>query len=221
MDIYLVLIIIALPLLAQGKVKNTYNQFAKIKNSYGLTGYEVARKILDSNGLENVKIVETKGELTDHYDPTQKIIRLSTNIFSKNSIAAAAVAAHEVGHAIQHKENYSFLNFRTKMVPIVNFTSKLSSIMLVISFFLGFFELFYLAIFLMLGSLAFQFVTLPVEFDASNRAKEQLIKLNIITNADKKGITNVLSAAALTYVAGFLATALQIVRLLLIARRRD
>jgi Zn-dependent membrane protease YugP len=221
MDIYLILLIIALPLIAQSKVKNSYARFAKIKNSSNLTGYEIARKILDSNGLDDIKIVETQGELTDHYDPTKKVIRLSSNIYSKNSISAAAVAAHEVGHAIQHKERYLFLTFRTKMVPIVNFTSKISTIMLTISLVLGFLELYYLSIILMLGSLAFQLITLPVEFNASNRAKKQLINLNIITNTDQKGISSVLSAAAFTYVAGFLATALQIARLLLMTRRRD
>lgn len=221
MDIYLILLIIALPLIAQSKVKNSYARYTKIKNSSNLTGYEIARRILDTNGLGDIKIVETQGELTDHYDPTKKVIRLSSNIYSKNSISAAAVAAHEVGHAIQHKEQYLFLTFRTKMVPIVNFTSKISTIMLTISFVLGFLELYYLSIILMLGSLAFQLITLPVEFDASNRAKKQLINLNIITNADQKGISSVLSAAAFTYVAGFLATALQIARLLLMTRRRD
>ncbi len=221
MDLFLILIIIALPMLAQGKVRSSYQNFSKIKNSTGLSGYEVARKILDENELQNVKIVEVAGELTDHYDPTQRVIRLSRNIYSKNSISAAAVAAHEVGHAIQHKEQYSFLEFRTKLVPVVNFTSTISSVMIFFGFFLEAANILYIAIFCMLASLLFQFVTLPVEFDASNRAREQLEKLNLIKPADKKGITNVLSAAALTYVAGFLATAMQVVRIFLRTRDRN
>lgn len=221
MDIYLILLIIALPLLAQGKVKHSYEEFARIKNSSNMTGYDIARKILDANGLNDVKIVETHGELTDHYDPSKRVVRLSSNIYSRTSISAAAVAAHEVGHAIQHKEEYSFLKFRTSMVPLVNFTSRISSIMLFLAFFLEYAEMFFLAAILMIASLAFQFITLPVEFDASKRAKEQLTKLHLITNADNKGISSVLSAAALTYVAGFLATALQILRYVLISRRND
>ena len=221
MDLYLILLIIALPLLAQGKVKNSYEEFARIKNSSNMTGYDIARKILDANGLNDVKIVETHGELTDHYDPSKRVVRLSSNIYSRTSISAAAVAAHEVGHAIQHKEEYSFLKFRTSMVPLVNFTSRISSIMLFLAFFLEYQEMFFLAATLMIASLAFQFITLPVEFDASKRAKEQLTKLHLITNADNKGISSVLSAAALTYVAGFLATALQILRYVLMSRRND
>ena len=221
MELYIILLIIAIPLIAQTKVKRNYEKFSTIKNSHNMTGYDVARKILDANGLNDIKIVQTPGELTDHYDPTQKVIRLSNNIYSKTSISAAAVAAHEVGHAIQHKEKYSFLEFRTKMVPAVNFTSSISSILIFFGLILEFAGLIYLSTALMFVSLAFQFVTLPVEFDASNRAKEQLTKLNIITAADNKGINNVLSAAAFTYIAGFLATALQILRYIIIARRDD
>ena len=186
-----------------------------------MTGQEVARKILDANGLSNVKISQIGGELTDHYDPSQKIIRLSQNIYSSTSISAAAVAAHEVGHAIQHKEEYSFLTFRTKLVPVVNFTSRISSVIIVLGFILEAINVINIALLLMLISLLFQFVTLPVEFDASNRAKLQLKKLGLIKASDSKGINNVLSAAALTYVAGFLATALQILRLFLASRDRN
>lgn len=221
MELYLLLLIIAIPLIAQSKVKTNYEKFSRIQNSHNMTGYEVARKILDSNGLTDIKIVQTHGELTDHYDPRQKVIRLSNNIYSKTSISAIAVAAHEVGHALQHKEDYSFLKLRTKMVPAVNFTSNISTILIFLGLFLEFTGLLYLSAILMLISLAFQFITLPVEFDASSRAKEQLTKLNIITAADNKGVTNVLSAAAFTYIAGFLATALQILRYITIAKRND
>ena len=221
MQTILILLIIALPLLAQFKVKNSYEKYSSINNSSQMTGQEVARKILDANGLSNVKISQIGGELTDHYDPSQKIIRLSQNIYSSTSISAAAVAAHEVGHAIQHKEEYSFLTFRTKLVPVVNFTSRISSVIIVLGFILEAINVINIALLLMLVSLLFQFVTLPVEFDASNRAKLQLKKLGLIKDADSKGINNVLSAAALTYVAGFLATALQILRLFLASRDRN
>ena len=185
-------------------------------------------QISESSGIrpvislkEDVKVLEVAGTLTDHYDPRQKVIRLSNNIYSKTSISAIAVAAHEVGHALQHKEDYSFLKFRTKMVPAVNFTSNISSTLIFLGLFLQFTGLLYLSAILMLILLAFQFITLPVEFDASNRAKEQLTKLNIITAADNKGVTNVLSAAAFTYIAAFLATAFQILRYITIAKRND
>ena len=143
-----------------------------------------------------------------------------SDIYEGNSIAAIAVAAHECGHAIQDKEAYSFLRFRSAMVPVVNFTSRISTILLFISIILGFLDLLYIAAILMIGSLAFQFITLPVEYNASARAKKQLEELGFIEKKDKKGIEKVLSAAALTYVASFLATAANVLRLLLISRSR-
>lgn len=174
MDLILILFIIIVPLMADIKVKMNYNTYSKQKNSLNMTGKEVARKILDNNGLNYVDILQTKGSLTDHYNPLTKKIFLSENTYGSKSIAAAAVAAHEVGHAIQDKESYSYLRFRNKMVPFVNFTSRAATILIFISFIFNFMEMFDAGIVLLLVGLLFQLITLPVEFNASNRAKEQL-----------------------------------------------
>ena len=220
MDIILLLLIIILPLMAQTKITSTYNKYSKELNSINITGKEVARKILNSNGLNNVTISSIEGNLTDHYDPRNKHINLSTNIYKDNSISSVSVAAHECGHAIQDKEGYLFLRLRSSLVPVVNITSRISSIFLLLGFMLEILNLFYLGILLLSVGLLFQLVTLPVEFDASRRGKEELQKLGLITNKDIKGTKKVLNAAAFTYVAGFLASALQIARLILINRNR-
>lgn len=173
------------------------------------------------NGLNNVKVGRINGSLTDHYDPRNKTISLSDGIYNSNSISACAVAAHEVGHAIQDKERYSMLVFRSKLVPVVNFTSRLSSILVFSGFIFDLFNFITIGAILLTVGLFFQLITLPVEFDASKRAKEELQKCGLIEKQDTKGATKVLKAAAFTYVAGFLASALQIVRLLLISRNRD
>lgn len=216
MDLILILFIIIVPLMADIKVKMNYNTYSKQKNSLNLTGNEVARKILDNNGLNYVDIVQTKGSLTDHYNPLTKKIFLSENTYGSKSIAAAAVAAHEVGHAIQDKESYSYLRFRNKMVPFVNFTSRAATILIFISFIFNFMEMFDAGIVLLLVGLLFQLITLPVEFNASNRAKEQLKSCGLLEKNDISGTKSMLNAAAFTYVASFLAMALQILRLILI-----
>ena len=221
MDLILIGIIILLPLLAQIGINSTYNKYSKETNSVGMTGEEVARKILDKNGLSNVTIGRVGGNLTDHYDPRSKNINLSDGIYSSKSISAVSVAAHECGHAIQHKESYSFLTFRTKLVPIVNFTSRFATIFIFIGFVSELLDIVYIGIFLMLFGLLFQLITLPVEFDASRRGKEELKRLGLISDKDIKGSKKVLRAAAMTYVASFLATALQILRLVLISNRRN
>lgn len=216
MDLILILFIIIVPLMADIKVKMNYNTYSKQKNSLNMTGNEVARKILDNNGLNYVDIVQTKGSLTDHYNPLTKKIFLSENTYGSKSIAAAAVAAHEVGHAIQDKESYSYLRFRNKMVPFVNFTSRAATILIFISFIFNFMEMFDAGIVLLLVGLLFQLITLPVEFNASNRAKEQLKSCGLLEKNDISGTKSMLNAAAFTYVASFLAMALQILRLILI-----
>ena len=221
MDLILLGLIIFIPLIAQAKVNGAYKKYSKELNSMNLTGADVARKILDKNGLIDVKITETNGQLTDHYDPRTKTVTLSKEIHSEKSIASVAVAAHEVGHAIQHKESYSFLNIRTKLVPAVNLTSKISTIFIFIGFFSEIFEIAYIGIALLLVGLLFQLVTLPVEFDASKRAKKELQNCGLISNKDTKGTNKVLNAAAFTYVAGFIATAAEILRLFLISKSRD
>lgn len=221
LDVILMLIIIVLPLYANIKINSTYSKYSKKKNSGKLTGKEVAEKILEMNGLSNVKVGRINGSLTDHYDPRNKTISLSDGIYNSNSISACAVAAHEVGHAIQDKERYSMLVFRSKLVPVVNFTSRLSSILVFSGFIFDLFNFITIGAILLTVGLFFQLITLPVEFDASKRAKEELQKCGLIENQDTKGATKVLKAAAFTYVAGFLASALQIARLLLISRNRD
>lgn len=221
LDVILMLIIIVLPLYANIKINSTYSKYSKKQNSGKLTGKEVAEKILEMNGLNNVKVGRINGSLTDHYDPRNKTISLSDGIYNSNSISACAVAAHEVGHAIQDKERYSMLVFRSKLVPVVNFTSRLSSILVFSGFIFDLFNFITIGAILLTVGLFFQLITLPVEFDASKRAKEELQKCGLIENQDTKGATKVLKAAPFTYVAGFLASALQIARLLLISRNRD
>ena len=221
LDVILMIIIIVLPLYANMRINSTYSKYSKKQNSGKLTGKEVAEKILEMNGLSNVKVGRINGSLTDHYDPRNKTISLSDGIYNSNSISACAVAAHEVGHAIQDKERYSMLVFRSKLVPVVNFTSRLSSILVFSGFIFDLFNFITIGAILLTVGLFFQLITLPVEFDASKRAKEELQKCGLIENQDTKGATKVLKAAAFTYVAGFLASALQIVRLLLISRNRD
>lgn len=221
LDVILMLIIIVLPLYANIKINSTYSKYSKKQNSGKLTGKEVAEKILEMNGLSNVKVGRINGSLTDHYDPRNKTISLSDGIYNSDSISACAVAAHEVGHAIQDKERYSMLVFRSKLVPVVNFTSRLSSILVFSGFIFDLFNFITIGAILLTVGLFFQLITLPVEFDASKRAKEELQKCGLIEKQDTKGATKVLKAAAFTYVAGFLASALQIARLLLISRNRD
>ena len=221
MDTILILLIILIPLIAQGKRSSSYNRYKKEKNTCKLTGQEVARRILDENGLQDIHIVEIKGELTDHYDPTRKVVRLSTDIFHGDTVAAAAVAAHECGHAIQDKENYTFLRIRSAIYPVVNVATSVSYYIILIGFLFQALKLVYIGIGLTCCGLLFQLVTLPVEFDASKRALNKLEKYHLLAEVEIEGAKNVLSAAALTYVAGVMASILQIVRLLLIARSQD
>ena len=221
MDTILILLIILIPLIAQVKISSSYNGYKKEKNTCKLTGQEVARRILDENGLQDIHIVEIKGELTDHYDPTRKVVRLSTDIFHGDTIAAAAVAAHECGHAIQDKENYTFLRIRSAIYPVVNVATSVSYYIILIGFLFQALKLVYLGIGLTCCGLLFQLVTLPVEFDASKRALNKLEKYHLLAEVEIEGAKNVLSAAALTYIAGVMASIIQILRLLLIARSQD
>ncbi len=221
MDTILILLIIIIPLLAQLKIQSSYNRYKRVENSKKKSGFEVAREILDKNGLEDIYIVEIKGELTDHYDPTKKVVRLSTDIFHGETIAAAAVAAHECGHAIQDKESYMFLKIRSAIYPVVNVATSISYYIILIGFLMQAFQLIYLGIALTCCGLLFQVVTLPVEFDASRRALEKLQDYKIVDNSEFAGAKEVLTAAALTYVAGVLASMLQIFRLILAAKDRE
>lgn len=219
----LVIIGFVITMISQLWVNSSYNKYKQMDSNSNLTGREVARKILDANGLSNVKINEVSGSLTDHYNPKDKTVNLSTDIYRDSSIASIAVAAHECGHAIQDKVGYTFLRIRHKLVPTVNLCSKLGYIVVMIGLFAGFFELAMFGFILLMAILLFQLVTLPVEFNASKRAKEQLRTLNLTDDRGHDGVKTMLSAAAMTYVASLASTLLQLLRMLLIilARRND
>jgi hypothetical protein len=221
MDLLLILIIITIPLIADINIKTNYNKYLKVSNKQNLTGQEVARKILDKHGLNDVYVVETEGFLSDHYDPSRKAVRLSKAVFEGESVASIAIAAHECGHAIQDKENYLFLRLRSLIFPIVNIATTVSYFIILIGLVLQILDLFYLGIALTSIGLIFQLITLPVEFDASKRAKEELNKLRVVSKEEASGVKKVLFSAAMTYVAGVLSSILQIIRLLLIARSND
>lgn len=220
MDILLYLLIIIIPVIAQIRISMAYSKYREVDNSCKLTGFEVARKILDKNGLEDIYVVETKGKLTDHYDPTRKVIKLSSDIFHGDSVSSASVAAHECGHAIQDKNNYTFLRIRSFLVPIVNLCSFCSWFVIFIGLVAEMLNVVFLGIGLISVSLIFQLVTLPVEFDASKRAKEELDKLNLIGKDELEGVEKMLWAAAMTYVASVLTSILEIARLILIFNNR-
>ncbi|MBQ6841417.1 MAG: zinc metallopeptidase [Bacilli bacterium] len=221
MDYFLIALTIVIPLIADLNVKGTYKKYLKVKNSNKLTGQEVARQILDKHGLQNVYVVETSGYLSDHYDPKRKVVRLSKAVYEGETVASIAIAAHECGHAIQDKEGYMYMRFRSFIFPMVNIATSISYYIILIGILLQILDLLYLGIaFTMLG-LIFQIVTLPVEFNASKRAKDELDSLHIVKSDEAKGVKKVLRSAALTYVAGVLASAIQILRLVLIARNND
>jgi Zn-dependent membrane protease YugP len=217
-DVFLLFfgLIILVPLWAQLKVKNTYAKYSKVGSTSQLTGAEVARKILDQNGLYDVRVEESRGYLTDHYDPRAKSVRLSSSNYHHHSIAAAAIAAHEVGHAIQDQEGYSFLRLRHALVPVASFSSKFAWILILIGIFVQLSQMFLLGIILMAAAVVFQLVTLPVEFNASSRAMDQAVSLGIIRNHEESETKKVLSAAALTYVAAAAVAVLELLRFILI-----
>lgn len=221
MDLILAIIVILIPLIAQIGVSSNYQKYKRVKNTKELTGYDVARKILDENGLGDIYIVETKGELTDHYDPTKRVVRLSSDIYHGKTIAAMSVAAHECGHAVQDKDGYTFMRIRSAIFPIVNVATSISYWIILLGFLFELLDLIYIGIALTCLGLLFQIVTLPVEFDASKRAGVFLKEYNLATEDESKGVKKMLGAAAMTYVAGVLASALQILRLILLARNND
>lgn len=215
MDLLLLILILAIPAIAQAKVSITYNRFKKVSNDKNLTGQEVARKILDKNGLEDVYVVEVSGNLTDHYDPSRKVVRLSSDVYHNASVSSAAIAAHECGHAIQDKEGYFYMRLRSLIYPVVRIGTSLSYFIIMIGLIAQALNLIYIGIALVGLGLVFQLVTLPVEFNASKRAMKQLEKLKLISDLECYDVKSVLSAAAMTYVAGVLSSALEIVRLVL------
>ncbi|GAE34578.1 zinc metallopeptidase [Halalkalibacter akibai] len=212
--VYFILLLI-IPIWAQMRVKGAYRKYSQVHTSSGLTGAQVARKILDENGLYDVKIEETRGTLTDHYDPRSKVVRLSTDNYYGTSVAGAAVAAHEVGHAMQDAENYAFLRFRHALVPVASFGSNASFFLILAGILMGASGFILLGIITMAAAVLFQLVTLPVEFNASSRAMEQIVSSGVIRNDEERDTRKVLNAAALTYVAGALVALLELVRFIL------
>lgn len=214
---------------AQSKVKGTYNKYRKVPNAAGMTGAEAARWVLDANGLASVPVEQVPGELSDHYDPRHRVLRLSPDVYRGASIASIGIAAHEAGHAIQHATGYAPLTARTAIVPAVSIGSNLGVILLILGIMIGLTGLAWVGVALFALTTIFALITLPVEFNASARAKQALADLKIINTAtptgqtEAKGVENVLSAAAWTYVAGFAVSVLQLLYYvsLLTGSRRD
>ena len=207
---------------AQFKVSSTTNRFFRIKSRSGYNGQQTAERILAANGIRDVRIVPIRGTLTDHYDPRKKVLRLSEEVYYGTSITSVAVAAHECGHALQHAYGYKPLEIRGAIVPVVNFASSLSWILIFVGlFFSGNNTMLQLGILMFSATVIFQLVTLPVEFNASKRALFQLQDLGIVDSGEARDSRKVLSAAAMTYVAAALTAILQLARLLLIAGNRD
>lgn len=212
-------------MMAQMSVQGAYQKYKKIANRKGYTGAQVARNILDKNGLSHIQVeVANGGVLSDHYDPTHHVVRLSADIYYNKSIASISVAAHEVGHAIQHKENYGLIALRNRLLPAANIASNLGWIVLFIGLFLfgGANNIVFQIGFLMLVVIViFQLVTLPIELNASSRALKQLSANGYIYEEEAPECRTMLKAAAFTYLAALINSILQILRVLLIARRRN
>lgn len=212
-------------MLAQWAVKYNFSKYSKIKNSYGISGCEIARMILERNGIDDVKVEPTKGWLSDHYSPSERVLRLSEPVYGSDSVAAIGVAAHEAGHALQHKYGYFMMKIRQTLAYPASFASNISVWLIVIGAIIGAMGLAKFGFVLFCIVVLFQLVTLPVEFDASNRAKKLLIEYGIADEKDSSGVASVLNAAAMTYVAAAAASVSQLIyyaiKLGLFQRRRD
>ena len=220
-DYGLILLSLIIAMGAQWYINHNYKKYSKQNNVSGVSGYETARRILDNNGLENVGINRVDGTLSDHYDPRNKTVNLSTDIYNGTTVAAVSVAAHECGHAIQDKDGYVFLRIRRSIIPAVNFVSYAGYFAVVIGLLFSSSLLIRIGILSELFILAFQLITLPVEFNASNRGLHQIKSLNFLEKNEYDGGKNMLKSAALTYVAGVASALIQVLRLVLILRRRD
>lgn len=221
--IILVLPAMLIALWAQMRVKGTFAQFSTRSVHSGLTGAQVARRILDANGLTYVRVEQVAGSLSDHYDPRSQVVRLSQDVYGRSTVAAVGVAAHETGHAIQHAVGYAPLQLRTAIIPITNIGSSLSIPLILLGFFLGYYPLVSLGIILFSLVTVFQLITLPVEFNASRRALVTLEQYHMVSNEEHNGVKKVLSAAALTYVAALIVSVANLLRLILLfgGRRRE
>ena len=205
---------------AQSRVKGTYRKYSKIQSSLGMTGAQVAQTILAKKGVRNVKVEPVAGELTDHYDPGAKAVRLSQGIYGSGSLSAAAVAAHECGHVLQDVEGYTFMNLRASLVPVVNLGSRLGPMLIMAGLIFNILNLAWLGVIFFASVLMFHVVTLPVEFDASRRALRLVDELGILQGEENKGARAVLSAAALTYVATAFTAFLNLLYYVMLINRR-
>lgn len=219
-----------LGLWAQSRVKSAFNKYSKVRTARGITGAQVARQLLDEQGLYDVAVEQTQGTLSDHYDPRGRVLRLSRDVYSSPSVAAAGVAAHEMGHALQDAAGYAPLNLRSALVPATNFGSRLAPLLFMVGFMLMIFAESQIGYYIAWGGVIlfgimvlFTLVTLPVEFDASKRAKQLLTSSGILVGDEIKGVDKVLDAAALTYVAAAVSAVGQLLYyvLLLSGGRRD
>ena len=222
----LVLIGAVLCIWAQMRVKSTYSKYSRVRNRSGMTGAQAAQRILQLSGIYDVRIEHVHGELTDHYDPSGKVLRLSDSVYGSDSIAAIGVAAHECGHAVQHHKGYAPLSFRTVLVPVANIGSRAGIPIIILGAFMGMNQvLIQIGIWVFALEVLFQIVTLPVEFNASGRALAMLNNYGMLGQDETNGCRKVLSAAALTYVAAAASAILQLLRLVLLFgngnRRRD
>ena len=217
---WLIIVGMLLSLAASGNVSATYRKYSKIENARGMTASEVAERILKGAGISDVRIERIEGELTDHYDPKNKVVRLSEGVYYSTSVAAIGVAAHECGHVLQHYNGYLPIRVRNAIVPVVNFGSNLSWPLILLGVLFGLTRLVDVGIILFTLVLLFQIVTLPVEFNASKRAIGVIRDTGILYGDEITGAKKVLNAAALTYVAGVIVTALQVLRLFLLFGRR-
>jgi Zn-dependent membrane protease YugP len=221
MTIYFLLILVPVivGMWAQMKVSGTYKKFSRVGSRSGISGREAAGYVMRTAGIQDVEIVAVRGHLTDHYDPANKRLALSQENYNGTSLAALGVAAHEAGHAIQHAEGYKALQLRMSLIPITTFASKLLPLVIIGGFFFHIAGLINLGILVYLVLTVFQLVTLPVEFDASRRAKRALATLDIVGSDEAPGVSKTLDAAAFTYVAAFIASLANLIYLILISRR--
>lgn len=221
-DKYLFILAIAvfvISIIAQIKVKTTYSKYSKVFSRKGITAVRAARSILDANGLYNVQIARIPGNLTDNFNPKTNVVSLSDSVFGNSSVAAIGVAAHEVGHAIQHAENYIPIRVRNSILPMANFGTSAGVIIFMLGLVFSLPQLMYFGIILFSFIFLFQLVTLPVEFNASRRALRILTENGMLDSSEIKGSRKVLTAAAMTYVAAMLSTLVQLLRLIALARR--
>ncbi|HNR39855.1 MAG TPA: zinc metallopeptidase [Acidobacteriota bacterium] len=197
----LMLPVMLLSFFASFRVKSAFKKYSQVRTAFGITGAQAARQILDRNGLNHVEVVETHGFLSDHYDPTKKVVRLSPEVYRSPSLASVGIAAHETGHAVQHAKSYAPLMLRNMMVPVASIGSNFAWIAIMAGFVIGMMGLVKIGILLFSAVVVFQLLTLPVEFNASAKAKEMLTGYGLVSTGELAGVNKVLSAAAMTYVA--------------------